>query len=415
MTIHIKKGNALLILLSTLILAIGPIFDPYIFVNIGSSFSLKILDLPLMALAFIVLISYKSGIVLDKKDSLFLVELEFVFLLLTVLSFIYPEGSRSFSNAIKNCGIELIYCCCITFVWLKYDHLDFVRLSYIIAVVGTAFLVIQYIFVNLGLPIFDGRIPFLQIGKYDYWARLIDPNTGDIRVHSFFQEPAYYGMYILPVFAHSLNAKRYKFSIFFLLGLLLSSSLVAILGASIIFLVYALQPETRGSQSGKVLKIAGVVVIGIVCFLLLYSFSNSFKNTVDYAIGRTLGISNDLTDERLGSNKIRLLGYVDRYFDYPFFFKVFGVGANQFSSYLGVVSYSNNIVTILLNYGLLGIIVFGVILAKLIVNTSLPQRILFIPFIIVCFTDYQWVNWYFFYLITWFIGNNETNKDRLEI
>ena len=380
-----KRGN--MVTLCTVFLAVAPIFDPYLLVSFGG-FSLKVLDVPMLIIATLLIIS--AGVIFwdMKKDSILIMVV--MFAMLTMISFFAAEGSRSIINASKNCIIELIFVISATMMWKSSSRELFIRIACKIAFWATIFLLIQYIAVNLGFTgIFNGKIPFFEMGKHDYWAALIDPNTGDIRVHSIFQEPAYYGMYVLPIFAYTLQNRDYKKSLFYLLGLILSSSLVAILGAVIVFIANFLLMEDEVVVK-RVLK--GIVIFLAILGLLaiLYSQVNFVRYTVDYALERIFSVSDDLKGDRLGSNKIRLLGYIDRFVEYPTFFKIFGVGNNQFSAYLGVTSYSNTVVSTILNYGICGILIFLACVLRWF-NQIKEYRIFIVVFVLVMASDYQLV------------------------
>lgn len=108
----------------------------------------------------------------------------------------------------------------------------------------------------------------------------------------------------------------------------------------------------------------------------------------------------------MGSSKLRLIGYLPYYFEYPIFYKVFGVGANQFPIYLkeyNVYSYSSTIVVMLLDYGIIG---FGTLMHTFyyfLKNNKKTTIIFTLIFITVCGMDRFWFNWYFFYLLTFVI------------
>ena len=383
----------------TVFLAISPIFDPYLLASLGS-FSLKFLDLPMLIVAALLVFAVGLRFSNQGKHSIFIIILLFAFF--TMVSFLSGDENRSFSNALMNIAIEIVFAISVTLMWQSSSRELFVRIVSKVAFWATIFLFIQYIAVNLGFTqIFNGKIPFLNMGKHDYWAALIDPNTGDIRVHSIFQEPAYYGMYVLPVFASTLKNREHKKSVFYLLGLVLSSSLVAILGAVIVFVASLFFVRENASVS-KTIKNVVLVAIAAGLLTLLYTQVDFVRETIDYALERTQSISGDLEDENLGSNKIRLLGYIDRFAEYPLFFKVFGVGSNQFSAYLGVTAYSNTIVSTILNYGIVGSVILLVCVFRWFKRVP-ANRIFLVVFVLVMASDYQWMNWYFFYLISWIV------------
>lgn len=74
---------------------------------------------------------------------------------------------------------------------------------------------------NIGIHVWNGRIPGFSLSKYDGWAGYIDRNTGDIRPNAFFQEASYVGINLSVAFAHldsDLSGQRMSSSKYRLLG-----------------------------------------------------------------------------------------------------------------------------------------------------------------------------------------------------
>lgn len=111
-------------------------------------------------------------------------------------------------------------------------------------------------------------------------------------------------------------------------------------------------------------------------------------------------LESDLTGARMSSAKYRLLGYSYLFQNYSFVQKMIGVGLGQYSAVFGVKSYSNVWITTLLNSGIIGLLFFIGILILLRKRIMSQNRIFFWIMILVFSSDYQWFNWYFYYLIS---------------
>jgi len=385
-------------------LAMAPILSPYMLFEVGNS-TLRLMDIPMLLLvSYILLCKRKTGL---PNRELFIMLM--CFFLLTLVSYLAPMHRRNLLLGIKVFMVWALYAFCVGYLWKVNQYEKFVIYATNIAIIGTILLIIQFIAVALGFSNFyDGRLPILELSKYDGWAGLIDTNTGNIRVHSFFQEPSYFGIYCLPILAHALKNERLKLAFFIFLGLIITSSLLSILGGLCVILcvLFTDKKPIRKVNLKFWIKILIISGIGIIALILLYTTSSSIQSVIDYSIRRANNIIYDLQGDRMGTTKIRLLGYINYFETYPVFFKIFGVGVNQYPLYLSqynVMAYSSTLVTVLLNHGLVGLAVFTVWLMKIFFRSESGMKCFALIFIIICFIDYFWFNWYFFYILTWFL------------
>lgn len=385
-------------------LAIAPILSPYILFEVGN-ITLRLMDIPMLLLVgYILLCKRKIG--LPNRELFILLA---TFFLLTLISYFAPLYGRNLFLGIKVFIAWSLYAFCLGYLWKVNEYEKFVIYATNIAIIATILLIIQFIAVALGFSNFyDGRLPILELSKYDAWAGLIDPNTGNIRVHSFFQEPSYFGIYCLPILAQALKNERFKLAFFIFLGLIITSSLLSILGGLCV-IICVLFTEKKSIRKinlkfwRRILIISG---IGVISLILLYTTSSSIQSVIDYSIRRANNIIYDLQGDRMGSTKIRLLGYISYFETYPIFFKIFGVGASQYPLYLSqynVMAYSSTLVTVLLNYGIVGLVVFIVWFLKIFFRSESGLKCFVLIFIIICLIDSFWFNWYFFYILTWFL------------
>jgi hypothetical protein len=274
----------------------------------------------------------------------------------------------------------------------------FIKATLFVGIISSLFLFIQAIYQVFNITPPSGRIPFLDLLDY---ASFISSTFG-FRFNSFFQEPSYFAIYVLPLFAYSLGNKRYFLSFIFFFSLILSSSSLAILGSFLIIGYYIILNKNYR------LKIISLL---IVFSILNYVF---MINSLIYEafILRSLDKFNSIFVD----SSIRFTGQVELFNLLPNINKLFGVGINQLQNYFGlfdinIPNYSNSFVIILFTTGIIGfffyilffLILFGLALSK---NNRL---IYFLILLSVASIDYFVYNPFFFYLLSFIFlrGINE--------
>lgn len=394
-----RNYSNFIITITAFCMAIMPILDPYVVLNISSSFTITFTSL------FIVILGSLSYLYNFKYSKLtgFLIKWCCIFLFLTLFSFINSSTSIKTSLSLKNIIVWLIYSFFLMFIWKIPCRSKFIKYSTQIAIIASIVVILQFIFGNMGIDFWNGRLPLLQLSKYDGWAGFIDINTGDIRPNGIFQEASYVGIYLLPVYINAFINKEYKLAALFAVTMILTTSLVASLGLVVISLIYGISYNKDKLSLKKVMKILFWVLMIIFIFMILYNQINSIKNSVNYITKRLINIQGDLDSSRMGSTKLRLLGNLSYFQEYNLWQKLWGVGAAQYANYFGVSSYSNVFVTTLLNYGLIGIIVFICLLYSFYKSIDIRYKIYFYVILIVFFTDWQWFSGYFIYIFNYCI------------
>ena len=276
----------------------------------------------------------------------------------------------------------------------------FFKYILIIAKIATIFLLVQFLMMVIGIPAWDGQLP-LPLSKTDGWAQLTDI-TGSIRVHSFFQEPSYYVMYIMPVLAYCFKIKDIKTTLLLIFGILLSTSSMGIAGIGIIILMWLFFEKRKEIRINHVIVFVLIFVLGVGLFMYAYNKYPQVRFSTEYMISKLLNTRNDLNKAYMGSTKIRLLGNIDLFSGFTVFHKLFGLGINQYPLvYPNVIPYSNSMVTFLLNGGLVVVITYMLYEAKMILRCKGFNMIYAVLFTYVMFTDLCIFTWYAFYLIFW--------------
>lgn len=376
--------------------AIVPVLDPYVIANVvGIDIKLSYI----YALIFLLPILIRFKISLD-KSLLTLLTLLFLF---NILSFIVPIQNRSFGLTLKVFFIWFFYYLIVSNLWKKINRELFVKYCVKISLFASIIQIIQFVALNLGFYNFwNGKIPFLSLSKYDHWSGMIDI-TGIIRVHSIFQEPSYIGIYMLPVLFYLLYKKSFFKSALVITACVLSTSSVAILGVVIVITYYIMSTRNIGFNSKKISFYIMILIIVPLVFYYLYSKNDALKNIFDYMFAKISMISSDLDSERMGSTRLRLLGNIGVFSEYNIWFKIFGTGLNQYPLIYSSVwtAYSSSVVTVILNFGILGILSLSSFCLHLFAKTERKFWIYPILFCVFSLVDLMWFNWYFFYILTW--------------
>lgn len=376
-------------------LALAPVLDPYIIAEIGSGFTIRVNDIFAILLGGL---AFTKG---RRFDSYYGFPIYWCFgmAILTLFGLLGTSGT-SMSIAYKNVVIWTVYAFLVMYMWKFCDRERFFVWAERIALICVAIVLLQFVLGNLGASMWDGKIPGLSLSKYDGWSGYIDRNTGEIRPCGIFQEASYVGIYLLIVYAYSLKNNRVIKALIYALAMILSTSMVAIVGAALVTVYMLLFTNNYVVEKRTKRKIVAVMCAGIVVVIYLISSNDYVQNLWAYVSRRIFSFSSDLRGTRMGSTKWRLLGNIYLFENYNLWQKIFGFGAQQYARYFAVINYSNNFVNIILNYGLVGLGLFIGALIKLFRSIDKNNIVYLVITMIIFLTDQQWFNWFFFYLLT---------------
>lgn len=392
----INKNNVTpLVSVICFFLAISPVLDPYIVAEIGSGFTIRVNDIFVIAL---------GGIAFLKRwrfDAYygFLICWCIGMAYLTLFGLVGTRGTSA-SIAYKNVLIWTVYATLVMYMWKYGDRERFFMWAERIALLCVVVVFLQFLLGNLGISMWDGKLPGLNLSKYDGWSGYIDHNTGDIRPCGIFQEASYVGIYLLVTYAYSLKSDRVTKAVVYALAMILTTSMVAILGC-VITTAYMLLFTDKYIVAKKTRrKIIALLCAGVVVTIYLISSNDYVQALWTYVSRRVFSFSSDLQGTRMGSTKWRLLGNIYLFEDYNIWQKIFGFGTQQYARYFDVVNYSNNFVNVILNYGIVGLILFIGAIFWLFRSMNKSNMVFLIITLIIFSTDHQWFNWFFFYLLT---------------
>lgn len=387
------------------LMAFAPILDPYV-VSIAS-YDVRLIDV--MVGVFVVSLFLFKKCSWTKKG-LSLLGVAGVFLVCTLISAMSFVIGRNVIVAIR---ISVVYLTYSAFYGAMSGHIvldRFAKYATYIAIVATALLFFQYATAG---HFWDGKLP-LPLSESDVFMPLIDPTTGNVRPHGFFQEVSYYAMYVSPILIFSLIKERYIIALFLATGLLLSSSLLGFVSLALALLVVIVKSRDSSGHIdwGKAtVAIAALFMFGLACFFLLESGAvpvfNSIADEIARRISSILDINATYSWGR-SSAQLRLLGNIGLFEHYDYFQRLFGLGVGQYANVFSGVetTYSSSLVNMLLSYGYVGITALVVWLIY-IIKSSRPSMRFFPPLVVLALlTDNVLFGWYFFYLLSWVVDDS---------
>ncbi|MBQ9801540.1 MAG: O-antigen ligase family protein [Clostridia bacterium] len=259
-----------------------------------------------------------------------------------------------------------------------------IKYAIVIGWICVAFSFYQLVVTAAGGEASLGQLPFFNVETgwvEEHWG---------YRFNSLFSEPSYFALYLLPLFAYCYRHKKWLHAIVMLIGIVVSSSSLGIVGAIVIMLF-----EFLVSKRGRMRSVLMMVSLVLVLILLYLLFP-----AVQEMVGRTV---EKLFKAEFGD--LRLFGYFSMYRRYAPKELLFGVGMNQFKNYMGqqgvfVYNYSNTLVYMLLQNGLAGLLALLGYLAAVVKYSAKNKTVLFlIPFLLLLVLDYAVFSDRFYYLL----------------
>lgn len=393
----LQKNDGIVITLTGTIaffLAFSPIMDPYILMEIGSGITIRINDIFAITLGFLCML--KSPTI--NKETGFLISWIWGLAIISMLALFGTE--TRFSMIIKNLLVWAVYAFLLMYIWREPCRDIYFKWIERIALLVVIVVFLQFILGHLDISMWDGRIPGISLSKYDGWSGYIDRNTGDIRPCGIFQEASYVGIYLLVAYAQALREEKVAKALIYALAMITTTSIVAVVGSGIVTVYFLLDSKKLEVQAQTWLKVVAIIIFAFIAILFLSEKDQAVHTVVHYIQRRFLTLNADLAGQREASSKMRLLGNIDLWNQYNWWQKIFGVGIDQYANYFHVTSYSNVFVTTILNSGLAGITYLTICLVSLLRRMEKKNAIFWVVLIIIFASDYQWFNWFFFYLLS---------------
>ncbi|MBP2657624.1 MAG: hypothetical protein H6Q69_656 [Firmicutes bacterium] len=390
-TINTHKGrkNSNSIKIPEFVLAILPIFSPYILLGPIS------VNMILLCIATVLVLVLNSRFSINRHIS-YLWLLHFF---LSILAFFSTDYNIALFNSMLSISYSII---CFSVLWSRCNIKVFEKYANYIGIGCCLFLFYQAVQLALGGEPPSGQLFNLPLLHYAGWVS----ETWGFRLNSVFQEPSYFAIFCLPLLAVNMQLKNYILSTIYILALTLSSSSLGILGALIIVVYYFLAEKRELKQS--VLIILCILVVHILFFYVSDYYNTAFERSLDKVLSIFDG--ND-------SVNIRILGQIYLFESLPEFNQIFGVGVSQMKNYfasigVNVFNYSNSFIATLINTGIVGLMFYIVFHMVTTYYCYKRGRLIFdLIFVMICAIDQFIYNFFFFYLLTFIYLSNEESSD----
>lgn len=220
-------------------------------------------------------------------------------------------------------------------------------------------------------------LPFLNSDSENFTKEYMRP-------HSFMLEPAAYVSWIMPLLIMTLQKRKLKYAIIITISILLSSSVTGILFTIFVWLYYCFTGLSNYETRRSSLIMLTVIVFGIFSFTSMSIFSTSMDKLTNTSVDDT---SNSVRTT-LGFELYKQLNLGQQLFGIPYTnaeeYMKSGVvnlrdyGLNEDLNYLGFVNSMSNC---LLNYGMLGAILYIFMFFSFFRKTEKKQR----AYVMLCF------------------------------
>ena len=306
------------------------------------------------------------------------------------------SGTVNIVRAVKVFIVFFIYLIMGSSSWNQIEGERFAAATVTIGVIAAILCILQFVFVSIGFTNFySGKLP-LPTNKYSDFGSLVDI-TGTVRAHSFFEEPSYLAIYEIPVAAYCLQKGKYIQLAIVVASCLLSATLLGIAGLLVIFVASVCFSKMKTANKMKIL-FAAVMAVFVIIFLA--RFNQHIHSLFKYYSRRLLGVFD--FSRATSSSSQRIIGNLFLFEQYGLGNQLFGVGVNQYPVYFNLTTdYSNDFVSTLLNFGILGVIVLIGWIISLFRKGAKESFVYIAFFLFVLMFDHIWFNEYFFYLLTW--------------
>ena len=393
--------------------AIAPVLDPYIVIEIGSGFTLKINDIIML---FLTMLCFSKSYRFERKTG-------FLCMWLLGLGIIGIFGNlvsnTDMANSFKNLIVWLIYAFCLTYLWKTPCRDKFFQWMEIIAIVASMLVILQFVSGYVGIAMWDGKIPGLALGKYDGWAGYIDINTGDIRPNGIFQEASYLGIYVSVAYVQAFKEEKIKRMLLYAIAMLMTTSVVAIIiliTTTVLILIMKNRIDLSSKMTRRILFLIGVFIVGLV---VVSNTNEAVADSIAYIMRRFTNFNSDLNGAEIVPCGVvstifaNVSSSVELFSRYSILQKMVGVGIAQYGNLFNVKSYGNVWVTTLLNCGILGVGYLITCVLNLVKRIRRENIAFFVIFVLVLSSDWQWFSWYFFMLISACILSSNDNSERV--
>ena len=344
-----------------------------------------------------------------------------IFITLNLSSFFIHGNEFWYSQSVWNNILFLIPVTFLTLYWYP-DRISlklFIKITSFIAIASSLIIIYQ-------------RISYILIGNYynDFVIHFIpgiefcrnDYLSMNWRASAIFSEPSNYALYTLPIFVYYMQKQKKIHSIILAFGIIASGSTNGIVSIVAISL-WIIFVGNLGDNKSQNKLLYGIIVI--VIFLIVYKLMTQyFPEIMNSNMGK---IKN--TDIK---NYSRLLGPLPILQNFNLIDWLCGIGIGNKLTYINFYhinvaggsgdTYTNTFFSLIVFFGMIGVIVYGVIIMRLCKKCCKGYSLSFLLLMIILFfsTNFVFENvaYYCFFIInTSFLinGNNVNNKMKYNV
>jgi hypothetical protein len=341
-----------------------------------------------------------------------------VFIFLNIISF-FMNGSKSwYSSSTWNNIIFLIPITFLTLYWYpnRISINVFIKVVSFIAIIASVIVIYQRLsFVLLGSYYNNfviNFIPGIEFYRDDYYEI-------HWRAAAFFSEPSHYALYSLPVFVYYMLKRNLLISIILVFGIISSGSTNGLICMAIVSLYIVL---TDWSKIKGNMKNYFYSILFILLFVVLYHYMNMYFP--DIMLSNMGKLEN--TD---AINYSRLLGPLPILQNFNDSNWLFGIGIGNKNSYISFLkinvaggtgdTYANTFFSLIIYFGIIGIIVYSVMVLKLYRKCCKNYSKSFLITMLILFFSTNFVfdniTYYCFFIInTRFLVNDNIAKNKMK-
>lgn len=321
-------------------------------------------------------------------------------MLLSLNGLLILRDSSNLINAEIAMAIDLIV---YALLWYYSDIDSTIKYADIFGYICCGYAVLQMLATISGGSVPLGKLPFLDVSTG--WVT----EVWGFRFNSLFSEPSYFAIYLLPLFVYHFLKNDWFKAVLFASFIVLSSSSLGNISMVMVLVLYFFSSSFSTKNKFKFLLIILVVIVLASILMNNVPMMRSF-------ISRTF----DKIDEIFSSSfnegfmdDLRLGGYLNLFDELPLKEQILGVGNAQLQNYFAehgihVYNYSNSFVLSLLNFGLLGFIVFILFIGNLFFISRKEKTFLFwVVLIVVLAVDSLLFSYRYYWLVYFVLFSNK--------
>lgn len=319
-------------------------------------------------------------------------------LVVPILGFLYYGNI----DAVKSSYVSIILFTCSFVLYVPLLEYKYVKKYYLLfVVISSIIFLLQELMYNLVGFRYSAIVPFLPV-RYSYTTTLdfITQQMFAPRSQSLFLEPAHFAQFLLGYLAIILgeNAKAKRIlslpALFLSIILLLTWSGNAIILTALLWIIFIVMIKIS-------LKLKYFIILPCVLVCILFSFyylSSTEKG--EHLLERTEELK--VEQERLSSGAIRIYRGFFVFGEMPLLEKITGVGSGVtvdviehspfFFMFYDFERYLNNSQMLLIGYGAIGTLLFGLFLRNIVKYGNEVALLYVALFIGMCFIEYFWGN-----------------------